>query len=208
DGNFATTTDNLTDTAIVTINWPAASTLPMTLMNFSGSRNGSYVTLQWTTTLESNNTGFQVQRSMGNGAYETVGFVPTKAVDGNSNMPLYYQFKDVNTANSSTWYRLAQVDKNGATTISSVRGVRGLQELSTITVYPNPGTTGNMNVLFGSSAIRDIVITDLGGRLVQHWLNYNNDNLAIGGLKAGMYLLVVINKATSERQTQKIVVIK
>jgi hypothetical protein len=208
DDNFVTTADNMYDTAVVTISWPAASILPMTLVDFNGSRNGSYVNLQWTTTLESNNTGFQVQRSTGNGAYETVGFVPTRADQGNSTIPLYYQFKDMNTASGNSWYRLVQIDNDGRRTISVVRGVRGLQELSTITVYPNPGTTGNMNVLFGSSAQRDLYIADLSGKVVRHWNNYHNDNVVISGLNAGIYMLVVTNRATNERQSVKIVVMK
>lgn len=208
DDNFTTTGDNMSDTATVTINWPVNSSLPMTLMNFDGSRNGSYVTLKWTTTLESNNAGFEIQRSTGNGSYETVGYVASKAADGNSHTPLYYQFTEMNTGNSNTWYRLMQLDKDGGRTVSIIRGVRGMQEVATITVYPNPGTTGNMNVLFGSSALRDLFITDLGGRMVKRWNNYHNDYLSLSGLNKGIYMLTVANKTSGEKQSLKIVVVQ
>jgi len=208
DNSFATTTDNMTTTATVTINWPAASTLPVSLINFTANRSGSTVTLQWTTNMESNNTGFEIQRSIGNSAYEKVGFVATNASGGNSSTPLFYQFKEQNNAAGTSWYRLVQIDKDGTPTISVAKGVHGIDESARITVYPNPGTSGNTNVLFGSSATRDIIISDLSGKIVKHWSNYHDDNMAITGLDAGVYMLVVINKATSEKQTQKIVIIK
>jgi len=207
DNSIATTADNMFDDATVTVNWPAGGTLPVSLVNFNGSRSGSYVNLQWTTNIESNNTGFEVQRSTGNGAYEKVGFVATKAVDGNSSMPLYYQFRETNTAKGNSWYRIVQVDKDGTRTVTPVRGIRGMEELSTLTVYPNPGRPGNMSVLFGNSAIRDIVITDMNGRVVKQWNSYRDDNMVIGGLHTGVYTLIVTNRSTSERLVNKIVVL-
>lgn len=207
DNNFTTTADNMFDDATVTINWPAGSTLPVSLVNFNGSRNGSYVNLQWTTNIESNNTGFEIQRSTDGGAYEKVGFVPTKATNGIGGITLNYQFQDANTAKGNSWYRIVQIDIDGTRTITPARGVRGMEELSTMTVYPNPGRSGNMNVLFGSSATRNIVITDMQGKVMKQWNNYRNDNMVIDGLHAGVYMLVVVNKSTNERLVNKIVVL-
>jgi hypothetical protein len=207
DNDINTTADNMFDDATVTVNWPVGGTLPVSLVNFSGSRNGSYVNLQWTTNIESNNTGFEIQRSNASGVYETIGFVPTKAADGNSSMPLYYQFKEGNTAKGNSWYRIVQIDKDGGRTVTAARGVRGLEEISKVTVYPNPGTSGNMNVMFGSSGIRDIVITDLNGRVVKQWNSYRDDNMAIGGLRTGVYMLIITNKTTSEKLAHKLVVL-
>lgn len=207
DNDSTTLGDNMFDDAEVTVNWPVAGTLPVSLINFSGSRNGSYVNLQWTTNIESNNTGFEIQRTNASGVYEAIGFVPTKAADGNSSMPLYYQFREANSAKGNSWYRIVQIDKDGSRTVTAARGVRGLEEISKLTVYPNPGTSANMNVMFGSSAMRDILITDLNGRVIKQWNNYRDDNMAIGGLRTGVYMLIVTNKATSERLAHKIVVL-
>jgi hypothetical protein len=206
DDNFGLTADNMFDDATVTINWPPAGSLPVSFTSFTGSRNGSNVTLQWATSMESNNTGFEIQRSKGNGAYEKVGFVVTKAVNGNSNLPLTYQFIETNTATANTWYRVVQIDKDGTRKMTPVRGIRGMEELSKLTVYPNPGTASNMNVLFGSSALRDIKIIDLNGKIRKQWSNYNEDNMSITGLRTGIYMLIVTDKGTNERLTQKIMV--
>jgi hypothetical protein len=207
DNNITTLADNMFDDATVTINWPPAAILPVSLINFNGSRNGSNVTLQWTTSFESNNTGFEIQRSSGGGVYETVGFVATKAVDGNSSTQLTYLFREANAAKGNSWYRIVQIDKDGKRTVTSAKGIRGLEELSKVTVYPNPGKAGNMNVLFGSSALRDIMIIDLNGKVMQQWNSFHDDNMVIGGLRTGVYMLIVTNKATTEKLAQKIVVL-
>ena len=54
DNDINTTADNMFDDATVTVNWPVGGALPVSLVHFSGSRNGSYVNLQWTTNSESN----------------------------------------------------------------------------------------------------------------------------------------------------------
>ncbi|OQP53786.1 hypothetical protein A4H97_23105 [Niastella yeongjuensis] len=207
DNDFSTTTDNMYDDATVTINWPPAGALPVTLVDFNGTRDGSTVNLTWATKMEIDNTGFEIQRSNNGSVFETVGFVATKASGGNSSMPINYQYKETNTATGNTWYRLVQVDKNGARTVSPVKGVRGMEDNARMTVYPNPARSGNMNVLFSSSAIRNIVITDLSGKIVKQWNDYHNDNMVISGLKTGVYVLIATKKESSERQMQKIVVL-
>jgi hypothetical protein len=63
------------------------------------------------------NSGFNIQRSNGNGACETVGFVATRAPGGTSSMPLIYQFKEVNMAKGNSWYRIVQIGRDGTRTI-------------------------------------------------------------------------------------------
>jgi hypothetical protein len=207
DNDFATTADNMFDEATVTINWPVANTLPVSLTNFTGSRNGSYVTLQWTTEFEDNNTGFEIQRTTGNGVFETVGFVAAKGENGNSSIPQHYSFREVNMSKGNSWYRILQVDKDGRRTTTPAKGVRGLEEIAKLTVYPNPGKSGNINVLFGSSSVRDILIIDLNGKVMKQWNNYHDDNMVIGGLRTGVYMLIVTNRTTAEKLAHKIVVL-
>jgi hypothetical protein len=208
DENFSTTNDNLYDDATVTVTWPAAGTLPITLLNYSASRSGSYVTLQWTTSFESDNAGFEIQRTNADGKFVKVGFVATRALEGNSESALQYQYKELNTSSGLTWYRLVQIDEDGDSKIYAAKGVRGMEESARVSVYPNPGTSGNMNVLFGNSASRDIMIADLSGKVVKSYISYQDDNLVINGLNAGIYMMVITNKATHERQAHKIVIIK
>lgn len=183
------------------------SSRPVSLINFNSNRNGSYVTLQWTTTIENNNTGFEIQRSTGNGGWEKAGFVATKASGGNSDIPLNYQYKEENTAGGNTVYRLVQINKFDMHALTAVKSVYGMDEESDkITVYRNSGTSGNMKLVFGSSIARNVSIIDMNGKVVERWNNCHKDNMVINGLRSGIYILVITNKITREKQKQVIVV--
>ncbi|MCS3799039.1 T9SS type A sorting domain-containing protein [Niastella sp. OAS944] len=206
DNDFTTLADNMYNDATVTVNWPVGSNLPVSLIKFNAERSGSTVNLQWTTAAESNNIGFKIQRSTGDGVWQNSGYVASKAFDGTSNTPISYQYNETNTAAGFTWYRLVQKDKDNTSTISASAGVRGMEESARVSIYPNPGTSGNMNVLFGNSATHDISVMDLSGRIVRTWKNYHSDKLLIDGIKAGVYMLVITTRLNNEKQVYKIVI--
>jgi hypothetical protein len=193
------------DEATVTVNFILGGALPISLADFKGTRNGSYVNLQWTTFTEDNNAGFKVQRLIG-GVYKTIGYISSKATDGNSSLPLRYEFRDLNNTNAVTWYRLVQVNLDGKETIIPARAIRGLEDLPKMLVYPNPGTYDNMNVLFGKSSIRDISIVDLSGRIIKRWNSYSDDNLTIHGLQTGLYMLVVSDRINGGKMVERIMI--
>jgi hypothetical protein len=191
------------DTAAVTVNFGAGAPLPVTMLNFTGNRSGNNVVLRWATTFESNNVGFEIQRIV-NGEYKTVNFVNSLADNGNSSLQLQYQFSETNISNVVSWYRLVQVNKDGTKKVLPSLAIRGLQDLTKMLIYPNPGST--VNVLFGSSSIRDVSITDLGGKLIKRWNSYSDDNITIEGLQTGLYMLVVVDKNTAVKSISKLLI--
>ncbi|WP_081146111.1 T9SS type A sorting domain-containing protein [Niastella vici] len=195
--------DGNCDTAAVTVNFGAGAPLPVTLMSFTGNRNGNNVTLRWTTTTETDNVGFEVQRIV-NGDFKAVGFVNSKAADGTSSLQQTYSFTEVNLTNAVSWYRLVQVNKDGTKKILPSLAIRGLEDLKKMLIYPNPGST--VNVLFGSSSVRDVSITDLGGKLIKRWNSYSDDNITITGLQTGMYMFIVYDKNTAAKTVSKLII--
>jgi hypothetical protein len=195
--------DGNCDTAAVTVNFPAGGVLPVTLLNFNGNRNGNNVILRWTTTSESDNAGFEIQRIV-NGEFRAVGYVNSKANDGSSALQQQYQFNETNITNAVSWYRLVQVNKDGTKKILPSLAIRGLEDLKKMLIYPNPGST--VNVLFGNSSVRDVSIVDLGGRLLKRWNSYSDDNLTIADLRTGMYMLVVFDKNTAVKTVSRILI--
>lgn len=193
------------DTALVTVIFPAGGALPVSLLSFNGNRNNSMVSLRWVTANESNNAGFEVQRIV-NGEYKTVGFVNSKADGGSGSTQLSYVFNEVSNTNAVSWYRLVQVNLDGTKKILPALAIRGLEDLKKMLVYPNPGST--VNVLFGSSSVRDISLFDLGGRQIKRWSNYSEDNLTISDLQAGMYMMQVIDKNTARKTISKLLISK
>lgn len=87
--------------------------LPIELLYFEGYATQTGILIRWGTATELNNFGFEVQRSIFNQPFEGIGFVPGS---GNSNSPKHYFFFDSTITESGTYYyRLKQIDYDGAT---------------------------------------------------------------------------------------------
>jgi len=141
---------------------PTGPILPVTLTNFSAKVGlNNTVNLSWSTSTEVINKGFNIERQISNinSKFENIGFIPSKAVGGNSNIPLYYNFTDATTKNNTTnYYRLAQVDLDNKITYSGVKLVRIGSRL-----------TGKMN----------IPILDMSGRMIQQHNNITDTNFQV-----------------------------
>jgi hypothetical protein len=90
------------------------TTLPVTLLGFSGQANGQQNQLFWETATEINNKGFQIEHCQkGRNQWTILGFIKSQ---GNA---AHYQFID-NQPFVTSCYRLRQVDLDGKETISKV----------------------------------------------------------------------------------------
>ena len=119
--------------------------LPVELLDFNGVFENNQVALNWTTTVEINNDYFDVQHSLDGVAFETIG-----RVDGNGNYTglLNYSFYHQDPALGINYYRLNQVDFDGAETKHQIVQVynNSVHDGMTVTVYPNPTTSQEMGV--------------------------------------------------------------
>jgi hypothetical protein len=118
--------------------YTTASTLPVSLTSFTATAFKDFNQLNWTTASESNNRGFDVQRSVDGQEFINLAFVSSKAVQGNSSISLSYNFQDKTAPAGTLYYRLKQVDLNGNFEYSDIKSVRNnLTEISA-KLYPNP----------------------------------------------------------------------
>ncbi|MEO8447826.1 MAG: T9SS type A sorting domain-containing protein, partial [bacterium] len=91
-----------------TLLWGA---LPVELSSFISSVNGNDVNLNWSTVSESNNSGFDIERSVaGSEEWSKVGYL---AGFGSSNTSHNYSFTNRNLSSGKYNYRLKQIDYNG-----------------------------------------------------------------------------------------------
>jgi hypothetical protein len=185
--------------------------LPVTLTNFSAKAGiNNTVNLSWSTASEILNKGFNTQRQVSgtNGKFETIRFIPSKAQNGNSNIPLYYSFVDISPIkNATNYYRLAQVDLDGKTTYSDVKWVRIGGETATM-VYPNP-SSGVVNISRSANASKmNVQILDMSGRMVQQYNNITKSNLTIKINFYGVYNIKLLYPETMEQTIQKIIIQK
>jgi hypothetical protein len=183
--------------------------LPVKFVYFNAARSGQNVNLTWQTASEENNTGFEIQRLTGAGDWQNVGFVSTKAVNGNSGIPLNYQFTDINITKGITQYRLKQIDKDYRSAYSVIRSVRGVGQKSNTIIYPNPSGDGKVSVVFeNANSIHDVSLMDVSGKTLKQWKGVTNNNIQIDNLNAGFYTVRIVNVETGEQVVEKFIVNK
>ncbi len=118
--------------------------VPVELTNFSASVNSGNVMLEWETSTETNNLGFEIERArltdnseINIMEFRLIGFVQG---NGTTTNPNSYYFTDEELLSGVYQYRLKQIDYNGSFNYS------GIVELNLIVVndfrleqnYPNP----------------------------------------------------------------------
>ena len=183
--------------------------LPVSFRAFTASRSNSVVALKWTTAMESNNLGFEIQRLTGNGTWQTLSFITTQAVAGNSSSDLTYTFNDLNQTKGISQYRIKQIDIDKRSKFSEIRAVRGDGQKGKTIIYPNPSSDGKVNIIFEDvNGIRDISVSDITGRVVKQLKGITTNNIIVDNLTGGIYTVRIVNNETSEQEVQKFVVNK
>ena len=182
--------------------------LPVTFKSFTATRTArTTVALKWETASEIDNRGFAIQRNMGDNIWEQVAFINSQASDGNSSSTLTYTFNDMNSNKGMTQYRIKQVDLDGRSKYSEIRSVRGDGQNSGIVVYPVPSVDGRVNVVFDNmDATRDVMLSDMNGRIMKQWKSVTSNTLQVENLRQGVYTLRIQNLQSGEVVTKKIIV--
>ena len=189
---------------------PAAqcAPLPITFRLFTANRsNQSNVLLKWETETETNNKGFALQRNMGDNAWQTIAFIRSQAQDGTSTSTLAYTYNDLNSNKGMSQYRIQQVDFDGKSRLSEIRAVRGDGQKGRTIVYPNPSFDGRVNVVFeNSEATRNVLLSDINGRIIRQWKNVNGNMIQVDNLIPGVYSMRIVVLETGEQTVEKIVI--
>jgi len=111
--------------------------LPVELTSFTAKVVGKNIMLNWQTSTEINNFGFEIHRQTRNKVWENIGFVNG---NGNSNSPKEYSFMDKNPAESGEIkYRLKQIDNDGQFEYSEIISIKySIDNFEIYQNYPNP----------------------------------------------------------------------
>jgi hypothetical protein len=190
--------------------------LPVTLIHLSAARQSNDVRLDWTTVNEFNNAGFDVERSLDGTRFTKVGFVSTRALNGNNSGKLNYDFLDVNAPTATVFYRLKQMDKDGTSELSNVVVMTkiGVDKLDIISVYPNPvtATVNDLKVQMESPDQTRVVfvVTDVTGKVLKQqteMLRVGNNifNIHIHNLSSGSYFVKAICADGCETTVRKFI---
>lgn len=166
------------------------SVLPVELMYFRGQSVGSTVQLLWETAWERNSSHFVVEHSL-----DLMEFIPIGQVKaaGEATRRQTYSFVDELSHQTTNYYRLRQVDKDGSVEYSKTIAVRHNGNVPAITVYPNPTDGERIYLQLGEVDVATLQLTDLTGRPIAFELITAADKKVILTpkipLRSGLYLL-------------------
>ncbi|HEV8284566.1 MAG TPA: T9SS type A sorting domain-containing protein [Chitinophagaceae bacterium] len=179
------------------------------------------VELTWSTAMETNMLGFEVQRKLDNESdFTPTTFVNSKAPSGNSNVVLSYSQTDPNSYSGASYYRLKIVDQANNISYSDIKSVTGKSKkvnnnlitstttdsLSTmtkvqsieenlasqnITVGPNPNNGNFWFTVSGIEKEKWATIFTIDGKIVKQFHINNLQQQQVNGLKSGIYILKV-----------------
>jgi hypothetical protein len=189
-----------TNTLINTIGSCSATPLPVKLISFTARLNGDAANLAWTTASEYNNSHFEIEKSINGIDFTNIGEVQG---NGTTNRLHHYQYTDHYPLVGRVYYRLKQVDFNGAIEYSPL--VSLTPEVNTdiqiaMNVYPNPvSSSGILKISLNAREMGNVQLTlsNLSGKVMANQLNAlqsgeNTLELPINNIPAGLYVLRVV----------------
>jgi hypothetical protein len=172
----------------------ASLPLPLNILSFTAILTDNRTQLEWMTTREVNTSHFDVERSTNGSAFSTLVTVPGT---NNPTMTNTYQAADSFPLTGNDYYRLKEVDLDGAVTYSPVVVVTVNPGL-TCMVYPNPATS-QVFIHIQCNAARQGTVNwyDLRGQLlmsrqIQLTTGENQIDFNVEGLAKGVYIIKLL----------------
>lgn len=184
-GQDFTLTWNLTNGASLD-----CATLPVELLSLEATPHHDVIDVTWATATEQNSDFFDVQRSADSEHFTTIGTVDAA---GDAQFRSDYLFTDQQPLHGANYYRLKQVDRDGAyaysQTVVAFMGLGGGKPV----IFPNPATDV-LNVAFRSPldgeaviSVQDALGRTIGQRAVQAVRGASTVTLPTYGLARGWY---------------------
>lgn len=168
------------------------------LASFSFVRDRDKIVVSWETVYELDNLGFEIERSMDGFNWSKVGFIEGQ---GFTLEKQKYTFTDYYPFRGLNYYRLKQLDFEGAFGYSKVGSVSTNSRINSFEVYPNP-VNGNLDVMATTTCPRDahlILYNYMGMEVLRtamkHDRNILRTSIDLSMLSSGFYLIKVDQNA-------------
>lgn len=146
-------------------------------LQLKGQRlNRQEVELNWETMGEFNSFVFVIERQTSHpNQFDSVGALPAAGV---SYGKLKYRIVDMNSYQSSSYYRIKEVDKDGKYMYSNIVVVDGFAAAFEVSVVPNPASSSQLRLYFvttTASQTIDFTVTNSSGEVVM-----KKENIEVG----------------------------
>ena len=170
------------------------SVLPVQLIKFQAKPNLNTVEITWTTLSELNNSLFMLERSNDGYSFETIDNIPGA---GTSLTITNYRSIDYSPLNGTNYYRLKQVDHDGAFEYSPIRTVV-IGTTHDINVIPTV-TSSSFRIEFGKSlkteATINLISVGTGQSVYQMNVPSDTDSqiIPVDNLPSGTYFVRIQN---------------
>jgi len=185
--------------ALITIIYANAIPLPVKLTSFTARLSGNNVIVDWSTSQELSSHHFDIEFSTDAIRFTKIG---QETAAGTSYTPLSYTYNHADAARNTVpvlYYRLKQVDIDGAFVYTNVVAVSLRETGEQLQVYPNPVARG-ANMTVRMKGIETITLYTLQGQPI--WTNrYSKQPVVVvpaTALPAGTYLLQVNGKESTK----------
>jgi len=190
--------------------------IPVELTSFTAVNQNSSVQLGWKTATETNNRGFEIERSQNSNVgiqkWEKIGYV---AGFGTTTEPKSYSFVDNNISATSYSYRLKQIDFDGSFEYSKTIEINFSKpgKFSLFQNYPNPfNPTTSINFEITKPEFVSLKVYDIIGNEVATLVNDRKPagsyeiNFDASNLAGGVYFYKI--QAGNFVQTKKMILLK
>jgi len=193
DGNSPTTKADLLNQIADFFNLQ----IPVEFTSLTANVVDDQVQLNWQTATETNNRGFEIERSADNKVFAKIGYVPGR---GTTTEKSSYSYIDKDASEGKLFYRLKQIDLDGTSDYSGVVEVNFSLpvEFSLSQNYPNPfNPSTKIKFSLAADSKVSIKIYNLLGQQVASLLNdelaagRHEINFNAGSLSSGIYFYVI-----------------
>ena len=171
--------------------------LPLTLTDFTSSRQQNTSLLKWTATGTNTIDHFEIERAADGTHFSMIG----TAIAGNDNTAEgHYDFTDANPVAALNYYRIKMVDGDGNATWSAVKTIDfATGQTPLLSLYPNPVVSILHIVAANSTGGAQVLITDIQGRAVRmaSLPSSGTVDIPVNDLVKGIYV-AEINTGTSK----------
>lgn len=179
----------------------SANPLPVTLTYLNADCSDTGVEVKWQTASENNSDFYTVERSLDGQNWNEIA---VKIAAGNSTTLLNYSIIDEDRMAGTRYYRLNQVDKNGANAVyGPISSSCTFYEMA-VTVFPNPASSNvTIAVQTPTAGMVELNIHAMDGKLIAHssaMIESGSTALPFNleGNKSGVYLVsITLNGQTN-----------
>ncbi len=190
--------------------FPSAAPLPIELVSFAANcEDNNTVAVNWTTASEHNSDYYTVEKSRDGSTWNVLKTIPAA---GNSTQLINYTVADASDISGTIYYRLTQVDVDGALKVYDIVSTNCFAEKElTLLAYPNPSNGQfSLKIENAKGGKYDLAITDMQGKTIdQQSIDLESGTTVVklnpANVQPGVYLLQFIQNGNVLQQ-QKLVI--